>query len=337
MKKLTILIPAGHNNLSSVIGAYQFFLKANDFCKTREKKPVFDIQLAGVSKKVELHDGLFSIRPHVLIREVTHSDLVIIPATAHFNISKMIELNKEIIDWLKKRYRQGTELASICTGGFLLAATGLLKGKNCSTHWNTADMFRKMFPDVHVQTGAIITDEQGIYTNGGAFSFLNLMLYLIEKNYDRETALYCAKTFQVDIDRVSQSPFTIFSAQKEHSDEAISKAQAYIEDNLTGKFSMEDLATRYALSRRNFDRRFIKATGNTPAEYLQRVRIERAKKMLESGPSNVSEVMYEVGYADIKAFRGVFRKITGLTPLDYRNKYNKNITIFDQEIGDEYS
>ena len=332
MKKLTILIPAGHNNLSSVIGAYQFILKANEHCVRRDKKPVFEVQLAGVSRKVELHDGLFSIRPHVLIKDVTQTDLVIIPATLHNNIDRVIEENKEAIDWLKKRYRQGAELACICTGGFLLASTGLLNGRSCSTHWNTADTFRKMFPDVHVQTGTIITDEQGIYTNGGAFSFLNLMLYLIEKYYDRETALYCAKTFQLDIDRMSQSPFTIFNGQKDHSDEAICKAQAYIEDNLTDKFSMEDLASKYALSRRNFDRRFIKATGNTPAEYLQRVRIERAKKMLESSPSNISEVMYEVGYADIKAFRGVFRKITGLTPLDYRNKYNKSTTVFDQEV-----
>jgi transcriptional regulator GlxA family with amidase domain len=324
MKKLIIVIPAGQNNLSSVVGPYKFFTKANDYSIKRGKTAVFDVQLAGISEKEELYDGLFSIKPHTKIRLIERADLVIIPAQAHQDLLQVVAANHELIAWLKDQYRQGAEIASICTGAFLLASTGLLDGRSCSTHWNAANLFRQTFPAVNLQTDKILTDEQSIYTNGGAYSFLNLMLYLVEKFYDRETALFCAKIFQVDIDRSSQSAFIIFNGQKDHTDEAIRSAQLYIEQNLPDKISIEELAGKFALSRRNFDRRFIQATGNTPAEYQQRVRVEQAKKMLESGRKNVSEVMYEVGYADLKAFRAVFKKITGLTPLDYRNKFNRN-------------
>ncbi|MBO9634007.1 MAG: helix-turn-helix domain-containing protein [Chitinophagaceae bacterium] len=327
MKKLIIVVPAGQNNLSSVVGPYKFFTKANEYFRNRGKEPVFEVQLAGVSKKEELYDGLFSIKPHTTIQAVDHSDLLIIPALAHQDLQEVVAKNKELIDWIRERHQLGSEVASICTGAFLLASTGLLNGKSCSTHWNAADLFRQAFPEVNLRTDKIITDEQGIYTNGGAYSFLNLMLYLVEKFYDRETALFCAKVFQVDIERSSQSFFIIFNGQKDHSDEVIRDAQSYIEQNLLAKFSMEELAGRFALSRRNFDRRFVLATGNTPVEYQQRVRVEQAKKMLESGRRSISDVMYDVGYADLKAFRGVFKKVTGLTPLDYRNKFNKDAAV----------
>ncbi|SIN96521.1 GlxA family transcriptional regulator [Chitinophaga niabensis] len=323
MRTLTILVPEGQDNLTSVVGAYKFFTKANAYFK----KEVFHIQLAGVTKEVDLYDGLFAIRPQTHIRDIEKTDLIIIPALAHNNIPNVLARNAEAISWIKQQRKQGAEIASICTGAFLLASTGLLKGRVCSTHWNAAGKFAELFPDVDLQTDKIITDEQGIYTNGGAFSFMNLLLYLIEKYYDRATAVFCAKVFQVDIDRSSQSPFTIFNGQKDHADEEIRKAQNYLESNLSDKISMDELASSLAISRRNFDRRFIKATGNTPIEYQQRVKIELAKKSLESGRKTINEVMYEVGYADTKAFRDLFKKITGLAPIDYRNKYNKDAAV----------
>jgi transcriptional regulator GlxA family with amidase domain len=203
----------------------------------------------------------------------------------------------------------------------------LLDGKSCSTHWAVADNFRSMFPKVNLQTDKLITDENGIYTNGGAYSFLNLIIYLVEKYYDRQTAIFCSKVFQIEMDRQSQSSFTIFTGQKSHSDETVKKAQAYIERNLHEKISVEQLSSKFAVGRRNFDRRFIKATGNTPVEYSQRVKIESAKKAFENSRKTISEVMYEVGYSDVKAFREVFRKITGMSPLEYKGKYNKEITV----------
>lgn len=327
MKHLTIIVPDGDgNNLSSIVGAYKIFTRANEYWKQLERKQPFKIELAGISKKVEFYGGLFTVNPQTNISSITKTNLIIIPSLNH-NYERTVKKNKLIIDWIEKQYKNGAEVASICTGAFLLASSGLLDGKSCSTHWAAANNFRIMFPEVNLQADQLITDEYGIYTNGGAYSFLNLMIYLIEKYYDRQTAIFCAKVFQIEIDRQSQSPFTIFTGQKLHGDEIVKKAQAYIEKNLDEKISVEHLSSKFSVGRRNFDRRFIKATGNTPVEYSQRVKIESAKKAFESTRKTVSEVMYEVGYSDVKAFREVFRKITGMSPLEYRAKYNKEAVV----------
>ena len=322
MKHLTILVPDGENNLSSIVGSYKIFTRASKYSKDKIGKEVFKIELAGISKRVNFYEGLFTVRPHTHISAITKTNLIIIPSLNH-NYQKAIKGNRLLIDWLVKRYKEGAEVASICTGAFMLATSGLLDGKRCSTHWAAADTFRTMFPNVDLQQDQLITDENGIYTNGGAYSFLNLMIYLVEKYYDRETAIFCSKVFQIEIDRQSQSAFTIFSGQKLHGDDIVKKAQIYIEDNLHEKISIEHLSSLFSVGRRNFDRRFVKATGNTPVEYSQRVKVECAKKALETSRKTVNEVMYDVGYSDIKAFREVFRKITGMSPLEYRGKYSR--------------
>lgn len=322
MKHLTIIVPDGQNNLSSIVGAYKIFTRANDYRVNTGKKELFKIQLAGISKQVNFYEGLFTVKPHTDIAAINKTDLIIIPSLNH-NYQEAVKGNQLLIDWIENQYKSGAEVASICTGAFMLASTGLLDGKNCSTHWAAADNFRMTFPKVILHADQLITDENGIYTNGGAYSFLNLMIYLVEKYYDRQTAIFCSKVFQIEIDRQSQSAFTIFTGQKKHHDEMIKNAQAYIESKLDEKISIEHLSSHFSVSRRNFDRRFIKATGNTPVEYTQRVKIESAKKSFETSQKTISEVMYEVGYTDIKAFREVFRKITGLSPLAYRRKYNK--------------
>ena len=327
MKHLTIIVPNGEgNNLSSIVGAYKIFTRANAYWKETGRKELFKIELAGISKKVEFYDRLFTVNPHTNISAIIKTNLIIIPSLNH-NYQKTVKGNEALINWIEQQYKSGAEIASICTGAFLLASSGLLDGKSCSTHWAAADNFRNMFPKVNLQTDKLITDENGIYTNGGAYSFLNLMIYLVEKYYDRQTAIFCSKVFQIEMDRQSQSAFIIFTGQKLHGDEVVKQAQAYIESKLDEKISVEHLSSRFNVGRRNFDRRFIKATGNTPVEYSQRVKIESAKKAFETSRKTVNEVMYEVGYSDVKAFREVFRKITGMSPLEYRGKYNKEAVV----------
>ena len=326
MKHLTIIVPEGQNNLSSIVGPYKIFSRANAYWKETGRNELFKIELAGVSKKVDFYGGLFTVNPQVNVSAIAKTDLIIIPSLNH-NYENAVKGNKALIDWIGKQYKEGAEIASICTGAFMLASSGILDGKSCSTHWAAAGNFRKMFPKVDLQPDRLITDEHGIYTNGGAYSFLNLMVYLVEKYYDRPTAIFCSKVFQIEMDRNSQSAFAIFTGQKLHGDEMVKEAQAFIESKLEEKISIEALSSRYAVSRRNFDRRFIKATGNTPVEYAQRVKIESAKKALETSRKTISEVMYEVGYSDVKAFREVFRKITGMSPLEYRNRYNKEAAV----------
>ncbi|OIQ92880.1 HTH-type transcriptional regulator CdhR [mine drainage metagenome] len=330
MKHITIIVPDGQSGLSTVsciVGALDMLLEANAYRKKNGRKVIYKIELASVSKKVDYSNGLITVQPHTQISAIKKTDLIIIPASSVRSYNKAEKGNQLLIDWIERQYNFGAEVASICSGAFMLASSGILDGRTCSTHWAYAELFRNNFPEVNLQEDKLITDEHGIYTNGGGYSFLNLMLYLIEKYYDRQTAIFISKMFQVEIDRQSQSAFVIFSTQKNHHDEIIKQAQDYIEKNLHEKISVEQLSSKFSVGRRNFDRRFIKATGNTPVEYSQRVKIESAKKAFETTRKNVNEVMYEVGYLDVKAFREVFRKITGMSPLEYRGRYNKEAAV----------
>lgn len=323
-KRITITVPEGQNNLSSIIGSYKILKAACAYRKERGFRERYSIELAGLSEQVEFHHGLFSVKPHTHIARIRKTDLIIIPAINQ-DYRLAVQKNQLLVEWVKRQYQNGAEVASICTGAFLLAASGLLDGKTCSTHWAFAEAFRATYPQVKLQPDQLITDENGIYTNGGAFSFLNLILYLIEKYMDRETAVFCSKVFQIESDRTSQSPFIIFNQQKAHDDAVIRKAQDYIEQHIDEKISMDRLALQLGISRRNFDRRFLRSTGNTPAEYLQRVRVEVAKKNLEQNTASITEIMFDCGYSDPKAFRDIFKRYTGMTPVEYRKRYARRL------------
>ena len=326
MKHLSILVPDEQTNMSTVaciVGALQVFSEANNFLIKKNEKGLFKIELVGAQKNEYLINNLLSIKHQVAIDEINNTNLIIIPASLIRSYVTSTKNNQLLIDWVAQQYKLGAEVASMCAGSFMLASTGILSGKTCSTHWALSESFRELYPDVNLQTDQLITDENGIYTNGGAYSFLNLLMYLVEKFYDRETAIHCAKYFQIDLDRNLQAEFSIFNGHKKHHDEAILTAQKYLEENYRDKISVEKLATELNIGRRNFDRRFIKATGFTPLDYLQRVKIEAAKKLFETTRNTVNEIMYEVGYKDAKAFRDVFSRITGLSPLEYKSKYNK--------------
>lgn len=323
MKHVSILIPRGHTSLVNICGTHQMLSWVNEWFEQTGREPLFDIQLVGVDRDTAQLDGLFSVKPNIMLQEVQKTDLIIIPAI-HGDFEESRKRNAEFIPWIINQYMQGAEVVSLCVASFLLASTGLLDGRHCSTHWQFANQFRALFPNAILQDEKILTESDGIYTSGGAYSFTNLILYLIEKHAGREVAVMAAKGFMIDLDRNSQSPFMIFSGQKNHKDENILKAQAYIEQNFKEKIAVDDLCDNLALSRRTFERRFKKATANTVWEYLQRVKVEAAKKELELGRKTVSEIMYEVGYSDPKAFRDVFRKVTSMTPLDYLNKYSKS-------------
>lgn len=323
MKHISILVPKGAI-LGSLEGTRQLFTQVNQFYKAKGEPPLFKVQLVGLSKETPLTGGLFTVNTDVVLEEVKKTDLIIIPAVDG-DLQKAVAMNWDFIPWIREQYQNGAEVASLCVGAFILASTGLLKGRTCATHWMAANEFRRMFPEVNLVTERIITDEQGIYSSGGAFSYMNLILYLIEKYAGRDMAVLSAKVFAIEIERDNQLSFTIFQGQKEHEDEAVKKVQEFIEHHFEDKITIDQLASMFALSRRSLERRFKKATCNTVTEYIQRVKIEAAKKSFETSRKNVNEIMYDVGYSDIKAFRTTFKKITGLSPIEYRNKYNKEV------------
>ncbi len=323
MKHVSILVPETAV-VEAVADPHYMFKAVNQFLKVSGKPELFHVQLVGLTKEVRLNSRLFSVHTDMLLEDVKETDLIFVPALSG-DMETALEANKDFVPWMVKQYSKGAELASLCIGAFLLASTGLLNGKKCSTHWNAANDFRNRFPEVELVDGSIITEEQGIYSSGGANSYWNLLLYLVEKYTDRDTAILASKYFAIDIDRESQSAFMMFKGQKDHEDVEIKKAQEFIEANYQDKITVDQLADICLTGRRSFERRFKKATNNTVVEYLQRVKIEAAKRHFESSRKNINEVMFDVGYTDTKAFRTIFKKITGLTPIEYRNKYNKQV------------
>lgn len=322
MKHISILVPVGDTSVVNIEGAYQIFSEVNSLLMSMDREPIFDVQLVGLTRENAQRNGKFTIVPDMLMNDVTKTDLIIIPAI--FGDQQMnSERNAPFIPWIIERYKEGSEVASLCIAAFFLAKTGLLNGKQCATHWRFANEFRTMFPEARLVDDKIMTEDSRIFTSGGAYSWLNLAIYLIEKYAGRDIAILISKAFMIDIDRHSQSPFIIFSGQKDHEDHLVKEAQEFIERNYAEKLTIDELASKFAIGRRNFERRFKKATSNTVMEYIQRVKIEAAKMKLEKGGENVNEVMYAIGYSDIKAFRTTFKKITGLSPINYKNKYSK--------------
>lgn len=308
--------------LASIADSRHVFSMVNEFLKQSGRPLLFNVQLVAFSREVKLNKGLFSIHPDLIIDDVQQTDLIIIPAMTG-DMMSATHLNKDYAAWIVKQYKNGAEVASLCVGSFLLAFSGLLNGRQCTTHWQYANEFRYFYPSVKLAEEKVITDQDGLYSSGGNNAYWNLLLYLIEKYTDRATAIHTAKFFVIDINRHRQSPFVVFSGLKDHEDEAIRNAQEYIEQHYEKKLTVDGIAARFNVTRRTFERRFKKATYITVAEYIQRVKIEAAKKLLEMGRKSIAEIMLDVGYSDTQTFRDVFKKITDMTPVDYRNKYNK--------------
>jgi transcriptional regulator GlxA family with amidase domain len=317
--QISVFVPQ-YGVIEAITPAFRTFNTANEFLTVFGKKPIFNVEYVGLNEYVPANNGEYTIKTDRLLKDVVYTDLLIIPP-AFGDTNAGIDANAEAIPYFKALHQNGSSLASLCIGAFLLAETGLLDGKKCSTHWAHISEFREKYPLIEVEDGAVITEHDNIYSSGGASSLWNLILYLVEKFSDRETAVMISKYFALDIGRDSQSQFAIFKGQKNHGDEDIQKVQDYIEANYEEKIAVEDLVNLTTVGRRTFERRFKDATTNTPIEYIQRVRIEAAKKFFEASRKNVTEVMYGVGYTDTKAFRDIFRKITGLTPIEYRNKF----------------
>ncbi len=327
MKHLSIIVPTGTAIMDTIIGSLNLFQMANSYQKRSGKAnaDLFSIDLVGLNREPQTYNRFFTISPTKAIEEVEQTDLIIVAGIVG-DLDKQIERNYAFVDWMRKqRVQHDAEIASLCRGAFLLAETGLLNGKSCATHWITHDKFRQQYPKVKLLPDKIISEDNGIYSSGGAYSFLSLLLYLVEKYYGRETAIWCSKVAEIEFDRIDQNQFVIFNGQKEHSDETIKEIQEYIEQHFAEHLVVEALADQSAMSSRNFVRRFKKATHNTPIEYIQRVRVEAAKKLLESSTWGVQQVMYECGYQDDKSFRNIFKKYSGLTPAQYRKKYNREM------------
>ncbi len=324
MKQIALIIHEDAT-LSTVTGAMDMFIHTNRLFQHSGKPLPFELVLTGERPLNDiLPAGPFV--SYIPFAQITDPDLIIVPAF-YGDRDLMLKKHRGIIDWINTKYQNGAEVASLCSGIYFLAEAGLLSGRSCTCHWNDMADIIQRYPGVNFLSDMVITDQEGIYTSGGAFSSLNLILYMIDKFCGREVGVWASKMFSLDMDRISQSHFVVFKGQHQHKDDEILKAQTFIEQNHHLPMNIDEIAQHTNMSKRNFIRRFKKATQNTPFEYLQRVKIEAAKKALETGTQNINELMYNAGYNDIKTFREVFKKLTGLTPQDYRKKYSRNILV----------
>ncbi|MET7257438.1 GlxA family transcriptional regulator [Dyadobacter fermentans] len=252
------------------------------------------------------------------------TDVIVIPPmnAEGADMDQLLLKYAKLTHWLAEKYHRKAQIISLCTGAYFVAECGLLNGMPATSHWGAMDDMRKRYPLVNFRPERVVTQSETIITGGGGFSALSAILYFIEKTCGKETAITLSKYYALDYGRTSQSIFTIFSGHRGHNDQDIHRAQTYIESEFRADISVDLIAGEVNMSKRNFIRRFKSATALNPIEYIQRVKIEAAKKSLEAGESNIAYVTYDVGYNDLKTFRTIFKRITGLTPIEYRNRYN---------------
>lgn len=322
MKKVVILV-SDHCLFSGVAGPMDMFLQTGVIWNSilaQKPTPYFDVKIATLDgKPVNAYNDM-PVVPHCSIEAVEEADLIIVPSQG-FHFEQDEDFHKRV-KYLKLWYERGADLASICTGAFTLAATGLLDGKTATTHWGAAQAFRMIYPAVDLQISKMVTDEGRLFCGGGITADLNLSLYLISKYCGREVALQCSRCTLVDLDRITQLPFAVFLSDKNHQDPEILNAQEWIESNYQQNISVDSLAETSGMSKRNFNRRFKSATGESVVSYIQLIRVEAAKKLLEQGSSSFDDVSVDVGYENVSFFRRVFKRTTGLSPTAYRKKFN---------------
>lgn len=310
---------------SSILGPLDVFTLADRENLEMHSTPFCEVKIVTMDGNPVESFNQVSIRPHHSIERDEQYDLIFIPAmigdVESDELFSVLETPK-VVNWLLDQHRAGACLSSVCAGAFVLARTGLLNGREATTHWNMVDSFRKKYPHVRLKPEKMLIDEGDIVTAGGVTVYLDLALYLVGKLGSSELASVCSKILLIDPGRQLQTPYQISSFQKSHGDENILLVQKWLDDHFMESVNTLGLTQVSGLTERTFLRRFKKATGDSPVEYLQRLRIEAAKKKLESSRENVEEITWSVGYEDSSSFRKLFKKQTGLSPREYRNKFS---------------
>lgn len=318
------LLLTNNYRLLSVAAILDVFDTVNSYYEDNGEEALFKVNVLYAENSTNEIPAFNSHEPQPLKSAGSHN-LVLIPAFGTSNLKIAIQENIEFIPWLCKQHEKGVEIASFCTGAFLLGASGLLNGKSATTHIHASTSFAASYPDVFLRANEVVTYDHGIYTSGGATSTFHLLLRLIHNYGNREKAVRMAKVFAIDMNRGQQSYFGTFIPSRDHGDELVTKTQLCIENLYNKAATVDDILQQIPASRRNIERRFKMATGNTMIEYLQKTRIEFAKKLLEQTNQSILEIMLNSGYNDLKTFRQLFKKNSGMTPKDYRDKFKARV------------
>jgi len=321
MKKVTIL--GLYNSMATTIfGPMDILNQAGRLWNrvgNSPPTPFFDVSIASADGQPIQCTNNVLIQPHHSIETIHQTDIIVIASATY--IEQILQKNPELVPWIRGQYKNGAHVASICTGVFLLAETGLLDGKSATLHWGFTRMFRQKYPQVNLKADKMFIDLGRLYCSAGVNAGMDLSLYLVEKFCGRQAAIASAKTMVLDLGRKIQTPYGRFLCPKEHGDPSVLKTQRYIEQHHTQAIDYDQLAGRFRMSRRSLERRFKRATGVTPLVYLQQLRVETAKHLLEEGTRTFNEITYQVGYEDISFFRKIFVRLTGLRPKEYQQRF----------------
>lgn len=326
---VTILM-ADKCSSTSVAATTEFFETANVLHsyadhrsnnKEQMKRPLFDLETASIDGQEVFCTGGLRLAPDKSISDVNEPRLVVVPGFM-FNILAALPALTGMIEWLQGQNQKGAYIANMCTGSFLSAQAGLLDGRFATTHWAFSKQFSRRFPRVKLQTERTVTDDGLVLCSGGSTSSSDLLLHLIRKFASPQLASECAKKLLVDIASRSQTPYSITAFKKNHADSDILKIQIWLENNMSESVRMEKVVETFGLSVRNFIRRFKAATDQTPVQYLQNLRIERAKHLLESSKMSFEQITMNVGYEDVNSFRRLFKEKVGTSPGVFRKRFS---------------
>ena len=325
---VNITFIADHGCLfSGISGLIDTFAIANRWHMTNigsGSEPLFAARILSPDGKSVRVNGGFQIMPDGGFKDPDQTDVVIVPPYLP-NVDLLPANASTMLDWIVGQYDQGASIATLCTGTFVLAETGLLDGRLATTHWLFSKLFQRRYPKVVLQPDRVLTRDKGLICSGSVSAFYYLGLHLIETYGSSRLASQCSKSLLVDPNKRSQASYAVFNVHKGHGDDEILRAQEWIEANFADSVSMEDLARHIGISPRHFIRRFKKATDESPLNYLQQIRIERAKDYLESTMATVNAITQAIGYENSSSFRKLFKEATGLSPSEYRSRFARKV------------
>lgn len=286
------------------------------------EQPRFRVRTASIDGRKVNAAGSFGLIPDCAIDDIKQTDIIIISAPG-WDVLDHIAKNSPLLPWLRKWHARGAYIAGACTGVAFLAESGILDGKQATTHWGVADIYRERYPKVRWRTEQFVTEDGQIFCSGGVYASIDLSLYLVEKFCGHEVALQCAKSLLLSMPRGRQSGYSVVQISRPHSDEKIRQTEEYLQQHFDSDVSIDSLAERVGMGPRNFIRRFKAATGRVPGAYIQMLRVSAAKEMLEHGTSSIQAVSSKIGYEDIGFFRNLFKRHTGMTPGEYRTRFSQ--------------
>jgi len=285
-----------------------------------QSEPGFQVRLASWDGgPVNVMNGL-TITPHCSLQDLDRSDVYLVP-TITGDIEATLEQNAHVIQALKDAAEQGSMIGGNSAGSFFLAEAGLLDGRKATTQRRLADLFRKRYPLVDLRPEQFLTHDGNILCDAGGSSWFDLGLYLIELFCDHPTAMATAKYFMVDLERSAQLSFSPLVSKKHHGDPIVLNIQNWMETHFREPLTMEQAGEQFGLSSRSLIRRFKLATGGTPLNYLQEVRLDAASRLLIQSKQTVEEITTLVGYSDISSFTRLFKRRTGFPPSHYRTRF----------------